>query len=73
MANLDELKRRYDLIDNEVYPKLRAEYLDFIVKQSGTNLNPEILRGMLLLINESDKWESNFITERRKLDKKIEE
>ena len=73
MANLDELKRKYDLIDNEVYPKLRAEYLDFIVKQSGTNLNPEILRGMLLLINESDKWEANFMSERRKLDKKVEE
>lgn len=73
MADLDELKRKFDLIDNEVYPKLRAEYLDFIVKQSGTNLNPEILRGMLLLISESDKWESNFISERRKLDKKIEE
>lgn len=73
MANLDELKRKYDLVDNEVYPKLRAEYLDFIVKQSGTNLNPEILRGMLLLINESDKWEANFMSERRKLDKKVEE
>lgn len=73
MADLDELKRKYDLVDNEVYPKLRAEYLDFVVKQSSSNINPEILRGMLLLINESDKWETNFKIERRKLDKKVEE
>lgn len=73
MADLDELKRKYDLVDNEVYPKLRTEYLDFVVKQSSSNINPEILRGMLLLINESDKWETNFKIERRKLDKKVEE
>ena len=73
MADLDELKRKFDLIDNEVYPKLRAEYLDFIVKQANSQLPEGALRGMLLLISESDKWESNFISERRKLDKKIEE
>lgn len=73
MANLDELKRKYDLVDNEVYPKLRAEYLNFIVSQSNAQINPEILRGMLLLLNESDKWEANFLAERRKLDKKVEE
>lgn len=68
MANLDELKRKYDLVDNEVYPKLRAEYLDFVVKQANTQLNPEILKGMLLLINESDKWEQNFISARKKIE-----
>lgn len=68
MANLDELKRKYDLIDNEVYPKLRAEYLDFVVKQANTQINPEILQGMLLLINESDKWEQNFISARKKIE-----
>lgn len=68
MANLDELKRKYDLIDNEVYPKLRAEYLDFVVKQANTQLNPEILKGMLLLINESDKWEQNFISARKRIE-----
>ena len=73
MVKLEELKRKFDLVDNEVYPLLRAEYLDFIVKQANTNLSPEILRGMLLLINESDSWERRFMEERRKLDKKVEE
>ena len=68
MANLDELKRKYDLVDNEVYPKLRAEYLDYIVSQANTQINPEVLRGMLLLINQSDKWEQNFIDARKKIE-----
>lgn len=73
MADLEELKRKYALVDNNIYPKLREEYLNYIVSQSNSPINPEVLRGMLLLINESDKWESNFIKERNKLDKKVEE
>lgn len=68
MANLEELKRKYNLVDNEIYPKLRAEYLDFIVKQANSQLPEGALRGMLLLINESDKWEDNFLIERKKHD-----
>lgn len=64
----NELKRKYDLVANENYTNLRAEYLDFIVKQANTQLNPEILKGMLLLINESDKWEQNFIAARKKIE-----
>lgn len=62
----EELKRRYDLVDNEVYPKLRKEYLDYIVSQANSPMPEGILKGMLLLINESDKWEQNFITARKK-------
>ena len=66
MVNKAELKRKYDLVANEVYPELRKEYLDYIVKQANTSLPEGILRGMLLLINESDKWETNFISARKK-------
>lgn len=68
MVDLDELKRKYDLVDNEIYPKLRAEYLNFIVGQSNTQMPEGVLRGMLLLINESDKWEQNFITARKNIE-----
>ena len=68
MANLDELKRKFDLVDNEVYPKLRAEYLNFIVNQANTQIPEGVLRGMLLLINESDKWEQNFMAARKKIE-----
>ena len=68
MANYDEIKRKYDLIDNEVYPKLRTEYLNYIVGQANSQIPEGVLRGMLLLINESDKWEQNFISARKKIE-----
>ena len=68
MANHEELKRKYDLVANENYVNLRAEYLNYIVKQSNSQMSAELLRGMLLMINESDKWEQNFIAARKKVE-----
>lgn len=58
----DKLTRRYQLTNSASnYEALRREYLDFIVEQTNSISNPEVIRGMLLLIRESDKWTPAYI------------
>lgn len=65
---MEELKRKFDLVDNYNYEQLRMEQLNYIVKQSGSQSNPEVIRGMLLLINETDRWKQNFLSARKKME-----
>lgn len=66
----DETKRKYSLVDNDEYKKLRNEYLKFIVEKANSPINSDVLRGMLLLINESDRWKKEYLIECKKLQNK---
>ena len=57
----EELSRKYRLVDNDNYKALRTEYLNLIVEKANSQLSSELLRGMLLLINESDSWERDYL------------
>lgn len=66
MVSHEELKRKYDLVANEQYKLLRDEQLNLIVEKANSPISSDIIRGMLLLINESDKWEEEFLAARKK-------
>lgn len=69
---MDKLEYRYNLVSNDNYKKLREEYLNCIVTKANSPLTADMIRGMLLLINESDQWERNFISACDKAKKKKE-
>lgn len=65
----NELIRKHNLVDNEQYKKLKEEYLSFIVDKANSSINSDVLRGMLLLINESDRWEKEYLSACKKIQK----
>ena len=69
----NELKRKYDIVANDNYKELREELLNYIVDKSNSPTNADIIRGMLLLINESDRWEKAYLAECEKERSKYKE
>lgn len=69
MYKEDVLRTKYELVTSEDYKKLRELELNFIVDISNSQLSAETLRGMLLLINERDKWEKDYLKECKKAKK----
>lgn len=69
MLKEDILRTKYELVTSEDYKKLRELELNFIVDTSNSQLSAETLRGMLLLINERDKWERDYLRECKKAKK----
>lgn len=56
--NTDELFRKYQLA--EKYAELRKEQLEYIVKASKGQIEDRLLRGMLMLIAETDSWKTSY-------------
>lgn len=59
---MDKLEYRYKLVNNDEYKQLREEYLNVIVSKASSPVSADIIRGMLLLINESDQWERTYLS-----------
>ena len=62
MLNEDILKYKYDLVVSDTYKKLRELEVNYIIDKANSQLSAETLRGMLLLINERDRWEKEYIS-----------
>ena len=56
--NTDELRRKYELSCN--YDELRKEQLEFIVRASKGQIDDKLIRGMLMLIAETDSWKTAY-------------
>lgn len=56
--NTDELFRKYQLAEN--YAELRKEQLEYIIKASKGQIEDRLLRGMLMLIAETDSWKTSY-------------
>lgn len=69
---MDELKiatYRYELVTSTVYESIRQEQLNHIIQLSNSQTDPTLLKGMLKLIYDTDKWKKDFITlKKRKAD-----
>lgn len=56
--DIDELRRKYELsCKNE---ELRKEQLEFIVRASKGQIDDKLIRGMLMLIAETDSWKTAY-------------
>lgn len=69
--NTDELFRKYQLAEN--YAELRKEQLEYIVKASKGQIEDRLLRGMLMLIAETDSWKTSYEALLEKNKKKAED
>lgn len=58
--NKEILVEKYDLVDSDIYSKIKSYQLDNIVKLSNSDINPLILQGMLKLIADTEKWRNEF-------------
>lgn len=64
--NKEILVEKYDLVDSDIYSKIKSYQLDNIVKLSNSDINPLILQGMLKLIADTEKWRNEFKNEKKK-------
>ena len=69
--NTDELFRKYQLA--EKYAELRKEQLEYIIKASKGQIEDRLLRGMLMLIAETDSWKTSYEALLEKNKKKAED
>lgn len=67
--NKSELLRKYTLVKNGNYADIRAEALNFVVNISKSDLSPDKIQGMLLLLNEIDSWTLDYERELEKVRK----
>lgn len=73
MLNQDELTRRYQLATSQQYKDLKSEWFKDITEISSSTQQPLLLQGMLMLINRTDKWETDYLKAVKKHQKKNEE
>lgn len=64
MADLEELTKKYGLVQSEQWKQIREVELNHIVKLSVGNIDPLIIIGMLRNINNIDKWEDDFLSKK---------
>lgn len=60
MANHEEMLRKYNLANSDVYKSIREESLNYIVKCAGSAVTKDNIQGMLLLIGHIDGWISAY-------------
>lgn len=56
----ETIRKKYEIVTSDMYKELRDFYLEHIISSSNSNLDDKHIRGMLLLINESDSWEERY-------------
>ncbi|MEI7474696.1 MAG: hypothetical protein WCK67_07940 [bacterium] len=62
------LKKRNLLISKE-YQEIRTYQLNHIVNQANSTIDPLIIKGMLKLIADTDKWEDDFMRAKKESNK----
>lgn len=66
MDNKEILSEKLDLINSEIYSKIKSYQLENIVKLSNSDIDPLMLKGMLKVIFDTDKWRNEFINEKKR-------
>lgn len=69
MTAKDILVEKFNLLGSVEYQKIKSYQLENILRLANSDIEPLILKGMLKNIADTDKWESEFLTEKRKLNK----
>lgn len=59
--NFSELQFKYELATGKDYSQIRSLQLNQIIALSNTQIEPQIIKGMLRLIYETDKWVKNYL------------
>ncbi len=65
----DILIEKFDLVGSSTYKRIKELQIENILRLANTDINPLIIKGMLKTIADTDKWENEFLAERKKLKK----
>ncbi len=63
------LIKKFNLIGSAEYKRIKELQLENILRLANSDIEPLVLKGMLKNIADTDKWETEFHTEQRKLKK----
>ena len=66
--NFDEILLKYELVSDENYKNLRSAQLNHNIEISNTQADPILIKGMLKLIHDTDKWAKDFISIKKRKD-----
>lgn len=69
MDKYEELTKKYELITSNEWLKIREIQLNHIVSLANSAVDPLVIQGMLKNISDTDKWKSDFLAEKQRLDK----
>lgn len=67
--NRDLLVEKFDLVGSATYQRIRELQLENILKLANSDIEPLVIKGMLKTIADTDKWESEFINEKKRIKK----
>lgn len=63
--NKNLLVEKFNLVDSAAYKRIKEFQLENILKLANSDIEPLILKGMLKNIADTDKWETEFMKEKR--------
>ena len=69
MTDKNVLVEKFNLLGSVEYQKIKSYQIENILRLANSDIEPLLLKGMLKNIADTDKWESEFLAEKRKLKK----
>lgn len=66
MTISDLLIEKRNIIISPTYKRLRDLQLQYILNLSNNSIDPLLVKGMLKLINDTDKWQDEYTREKSK-------
>ena len=65
----DILIEKFDLVTSITYKRIKELQLENILRLADSDAEPLLIKGMLKNIADTDKWENEFLSVQRKLNK----
>lgn len=65
----DILIEKFDLVTSITYKRIKELQLENILRLANSDAEPLLIKGMLKNIADTDKWENEFLSVQRKLNK----
>lgn len=70
MSNLELIIEKNNIINSLIYKRLRDLQLKYILDLSNHSIDPLLIKGMLKLINDTDRWADEYIKAKAKQENK---
>lgn len=70
MSNLELTIEKNNIINSPIYKRLRDLQLKYILDLSNHSIDPLLIKGMLKLINDTDRWADEYIKTKTKQENK---
>lgn len=69
MNEKELIAKKRNLLHSKDYQEIRTYQLNHIVSMGNSTVEPLVIKGMLKLINDTDKWEDEFLKAKKESNK----